>query len=302
MSVQVGVPNVWDVFDRNALAGTLTRAERNFGKHYDMETVKVPERAPEDFYHFLDRGSSVLAVAHLDTVVHASQRKARFLETNSGLVVNSGALDDRLGAYVILEMLPKLGIETDVLLTVGEESGRSTAAHFEPDRQYDHIIEFDRGGTDVVLYQYEDDETIQRVERAGAVVGVGAFSDTAFLEHLGCKGINWGVGYHDYHSTRGYAYLDDTFAMVELYRRFHAQNAGVFLEHIPKTFRYSASEDEGGWDELTEQEIWEREQERWEREYEHYLEWDYRNDNPTPEDIERATRVWNGCSWDPIPD
>lgn len=285
MSVQVCDPTAWEVFDRNALAGTLTRLERNFGKHYDMKTVKVPERAPEDFYHFLDRGSSVLAVAHLDTVVSPRDRKARFIETKDGLVVNSGALDDRLGAYVILEMLPKLGIETDVLLTVGEESGRSTAAHFEAPRQYDHVIEFDRGGTDVVLYQYHDDATVDRVESAGAEVGLGAFSDTAFLEHLGCKAINWGVGYHDYHSTRGFAYLDDTFAMVELYRRFHAQNAGVYLEHIPGSL---ADEEDDDADEAR----WERLQLQWEQEWEQYRAWDYRNDDPTPEDIERAMEAW----------
>ena len=47
-------------------------------------------------------------------------------------MVHSGALDDRLGAYIILDLLPKLGINVDVLLTVGEEQGRSTANFFAP--------------------------------------------------------------------------------------------------------------------------------------------------------------------------
>lgn len=127
------------------------------------------------------------------------------------------------------------------------------------------------------------DDTIDRVEASGARVGIGAFSDTAFLEHLGCKGINWGVGYHDYHSTRGYAYLDDTFAMVDLYRRFHAQNEGVLLEHTPKPHRSLWDE----WEDDTDDEA------RWEREYERYLDWDYRNDDPTPEEIERAMSAWD---------
>lgn len=309
MSVQVSDLTPWDVFDKNTLAGTLTRAERNFGKHYGMETVLVDEPGPENFYHFLDRGASVLAVAHLDTVVSPRNRRARFYESKDGLVVNSGALDDRLGAYVILEMLPKLGIVTDVLLTVGEESGRSTAAHFEAPRQYDHIIEFDRGGMDVVLYQYHDDETVDRVERSGAVVGLGAFSDTAFLEHLGCKGINWGVGYHDYHSTRGYAYLDDTFDMVNLYRRFHAQNEGVFLEHVPKireTYVADGDDEENScdwdaeaareWRSRTDPVDWDA---FYEDEYERFLEWDHSNDNPTPAEIERATAAWGG-GWDSV--
>jgi len=231
-------------YDQDALAEILLADERDFGQRFGMHTQRTEPKwkmyescgPAEDYYHFRDNGSSVLAVAHLDTVVRPAARRAHFRNTGQGPAVVSGCLDDRLGAYVILDLLPKLGITTDVLLTVGEESGCSTAEQFTPPKGYDWVIEFDRGSsTDVVMYQYEDDETSLLVEDAGADVGFGSFSDIAYLEHLGIKCFNWGVGYGgNYHSEQGYAFLFDTFRMVGKYLTFHEQNAGTRLEHKPE--------------------------------------------------------------------
>jgi len=222
-------------YNQAQLGTILTLPEHQFGPAFGMDTVHVESkwaRAPEDYYHFRDNGSSVLAVAHLDTVVRPKGRVPHFRATRKGPYVRSGALDDRLGAYVILNLLPRLGITCDWLLTTGEESCSSTAEWFEPKKDYDWTIEFDRGGTDVVMYQYDDARTRRLVEAAGAPVGHGSFSDVAALEHLGVKGFNWGVGYRgDYHSEKGYALLNDTFAMTAKYLRFHAQNAGTAMPH-----------------------------------------------------------------------
>lgn len=221
-----------DTFDREALGRICAMHEQDFADAYEMLRVNVEHRqAPDDFYLFRDNGSKVLAVAHLDTVGLHHERMARFVDTEAGPVVFSRALDDRLGAYTILEWLPALGIQYDLLLTVGEEQGRSTAEFFEPPKDYDWMIEFDRGGTDVVMYQYEDNELADRVEESGAHVGRGIFSDICYLEHLGIKGINWGIGYRDYHGPRAHAFLDDTFKMVGQYLRFHEKNAGTAMPH-----------------------------------------------------------------------
>ena len=218
-------------FSQDALRRICQMDEVDFATTFDMEVVPVAQRAPADYYYFRNNNSNVLAVAHLDTVVEAELRQCNFLNTAGGPVVYSPALDDRLGAYIILDLLPKLGITYDVLLTVGEESGESTAQFFDPQKEYDWIIEFDRGGTDVVMYQYDDEDTRDLVRATGAFVGEGSFTDICYLEHLGVKAFNWGVGYQDYHSTRSHAYLDDTFAMVEHYLSFHATNAGVAMPH-----------------------------------------------------------------------
>lgn len=221
-----------DSFDRDSLARICEMGEDDFAAEFEMTVSPVPQKWPADFYAFRDNGSNILAVAHLDTVGLAHERRAHFVDTESaGTVVYSRGLDDRLGAYIILDLLPSLGIEHDILLTVGEESGRSTAQFFETTKSYDWMIEFDRGGTDVVMYQFEDFETVNAVEDSGARVGDGSFSDICYLEHLGIKGFNWGVGYRDYHGPRAHAYLDDTFKMVAHYLRFHAANLGVSMPH-----------------------------------------------------------------------
>lgn len=219
-------------FDRDALKRVCEMHETEFAREYSMETVKVDQRGDEDFYLFKDNGADVLAVAHLDTVGPHAQRTARFLDTEAGPVVYSRALDDRLGAYIILDLLPRLGIRFDWLLTVGEESGMSTADFFEAEKEYNWMIEFDRGGTDVVMYQYEDSETVQLVKDCGAKVGDGIFSDISYMESLGIKGFNWGVGYRDYHGPRAHAYLDDTVQMVAHFLDFHADNAERPLPHV----------------------------------------------------------------------
>lgn len=222
-------------YRQSELARICTLPEQEFSSAFGMQTIEVEQRAPSNYYHFRDNGASVLAVAHLDTVVKESRREPHFsLSQRSGPLVVAGSLDDRLGAYVILDLLPKLGITCDWLLTVGEERGQSTANFFDPPKKYDWVIEFDRGGTDVVMYQYEDRASKQLIAASGARMGHGSFSDIAYLEHLNIKAFNWGVGYQgDYHSEHGYAYLNNTFAMVARYLKFHAQNAGTAMPHTP---------------------------------------------------------------------
>lgn len=230
-------------FSRKALRRVCEADELSFGDAYDMDMYHVVDQpAPDNFYFYKDNGSNILAVAHLDTVGHAEDRRCRFVVTEGGgTVVFSRALDDRLGAYIILELLPLLGLNYDILLTVGEESGRSTAAYFEPPKGklYDYMIEFDRGGTDVVMYQYDDAEVRQLVKDCGARVGDGSFSDISYLGHLEVKGFNWGVGYQDYHGPRAHAFLDDTFAMLSRYLTFAEQNEGVAMPH------YADGDDDG---------------------------------------------------------
>ena len=225
-----------DHFNFDDLHKWCTYHESEVGEAIGAVQVMSPQhRAPENFYYFKDNGSDILAVAHLDTVVSHEQRTAGILYTAGGQVVYSGSLDDRLGAYVLADLLPAMGITFDLLLTVGEENGQSTAEVFEPtrhhDREYKWIIEFDRGGTDVVLYQFEDEDLRERVEATGARVEQGIFSDIAFMEHLGVKALNWGVGYRDYHSVRGHVWLDDLFKMVDHFLDFHETNKDTHLPH-----------------------------------------------------------------------
>ena len=98
---------------------------------------------------FIDNGSNVLAIAHRDVVL--SQRHFYVLPFDDKTTIVCPQLDDRLGIYVIMDILPRFGIKPDILLTEGEESGKSTADHFITTKKYNWAFSFDRMGTDVVL-------------------------------------------------------------------------------------------------------------------------------------------------------
>lgn len=217
------------MFDPEMLAEMCTTW--NFESYAKKVTLPNGSDGRERFYWHADNGSNVLAVAHLDTV--QDDRSCQVVETAAGLLATSGALDDRLGVYVILDLLPKLGLQFDVLLTTDEERGQSTANEFDTDKRYDWIIQFDRGGTDVVMYDYETRELCELIAACGATVGNGSFSDICELGHLRCAGFNWGVGYRDYHSARSHAWLEDTFRMVARFVKFHRANGTRRFDHEP---------------------------------------------------------------------
>ena len=236
---------VRDAFDPDALARIC--AADDFSA-YATRTALDPDPfdGHDRFYWHADNGASVLAVAHLDTV--QSDRRCSVVDSAAGPMAVSAVLDDRLGAYVILELLPRLGIVCDWLLTTDEESCATTASDFDAAKDYDWLVSFDRGGTDVVLYDYDTADLRALVHASGAPVAIGSYSDICALGHLGCAGVNWGVGYRDWHSTRAHAWLDDTFRMVARYMQFHQANAGTWLPHDPapqRTSAYGCDDDPG---------------------------------------------------------
>lgn len=221
------------VFSQEALRRACVTHEDDFGDAYGFTRYETAGTVGvSDYFYFKDNGSNILAVAHLDTVAPDNQRQCHYLNTADGLVCYSRSLDDRLGAYIILDMLPRLGVNVDILLTIGEERGQSTAEYFETVKQYNWVIEFDRGGDDVVMYQYDTPGMRDLLRSAGARPGNGIFSDIGELDHLGCKAFNWGTGYQDYHTTRSHVWLAETFELVDQFLVFHEANADTWLEHV----------------------------------------------------------------------
>jgi len=167
----------------------------------------------------IDRGGNILAVAHLDTVKWNPKPKIKRTFKNT-TIRKCPQLDDRLGAWICLDILPKAGCKCDVLLTDSEEIGQSTAQYFNEKNtvKYNWIIEFDRPGSDVVMYDYETEEYRDLLEDYGYKVGWGSFTDICNLEDLGCKAFNFGVGYHAQHHDECYANIAETW---DSFRKFH---------------------------------------------------------------------------------
>lgn len=208
--------------------------------------TKSPRKQKDDerYYFFKDNGSNVLAVAHLDTVQKKGWCEAVRLPHDT--FIFSPKLDDRLGAYVILELLPKLGVNCDILLTTDEEQGASTASEFETTKQYNWIVEFDRMGSDVVLYQYEAHKITDALEDQGFKIGQGSYSDIRDLVHLNCKAFNVGVGYENYHSEDCYARLRVLLLNVTRFVKFYLKHKDTRFEHEPFDRGFPKSEGKQG--------------------------------------------------------
>jgi len=170
-----------------------------------------------------DNGAGILAVAHLDTVQQIST-----WNKSDNLIFNP-RLDDRLGVYTLLDLLPRLGVVVDVLFTENEEIGRSTAGDFLPTKDYQWMVEFDRCGTDTVTYCYDWNLVLHDYFR----IGQGSFSDICYLEHLGCKGFNVGIGYQNEHSLQAYFAVDEYVAQVARFLAFYADHQASTFLHTP---------------------------------------------------------------------
>jgi hypothetical protein len=101
-----------------------------------------------------------------------------------------------------MEVLPRLGVKADVLLTYDEEACNSSAAKFIGKKRYNWLVEFDRTGRIPALYQYLDipawREAVANIWGDEPVRG--SYTDIVDMEHLGICGLNVGVGYVRQHS------------------------------------------------------------------------------------------------------
>jgi hypothetical protein len=186
-------------------------------------------------YFYQDNGSDILAVAHLDSV---QDTKHFYPMTVKGRdYVFNAQLDDRLGAYIILNLLPSLGIKYDILLTEGEEVGLSTAAHFETTKQYKWMFSFDRRGDDVVMYQYETKFAKKKLVKCGFKVGIGSFSDISYLDHLKCGGFNFGCGYDNEHSEWCSMDVDMCLTQVKKFVDFYNRHRDIKFNYTPRPYK-----------------------------------------------------------------
>lgn len=199
----------------------------------------VVTTTPDGIYIHKDNGSKILGIAHLDSVLHL--KHFYHLKIAGEHLVFNAQLDDRLGAYVLLHILPKMGIKFDLLLTEGEESCRSTAAYFEPSHNYNWMFSFDRHGSDVVMYQYDTPSLRKILKHSGFSCGVGSFSDIVYLDDLGVQGINIGTGYEGEHSNKCYANLDVLGRQVNRFAHFYKHNKDTKMEHTKPVYMSPSS-------------------------------------------------------------
>jgi len=84
---------------------------------------------------------------------------------------------------------------------------------------------------DTVMYQYHDKATEDLLNSQNFIVGQGSFSDIAFLEHLGVKGFNFGVGYYDNHARESNAIESHVLHNIRLFKDFYDKYKNQALPH-----------------------------------------------------------------------
>lgn len=191
---------------------------------------KVTETV-DGIYVYKDIGASILAVAHLDSVnAHDHFYVNNFAGDD---ILFSTKVDDRLGAYIILHLLPRLGIHTDILLTEGEEVGKSTAKHFQTGKEYKWMFSFDRRGVDVVHYRYTNKPWVDLLTKHFGKATHGSVSDIDYLSHLKCCGLNIGTGYYDEHHLLAHANMSELVSQVGKFMQFYQTNKRIHYEYKP---------------------------------------------------------------------
>jgi hypothetical protein len=180
-------------------------------------------------YYHSGKEHNVLGVAHCDYVIwgYPTPRDGK---------VYGGQVDDRVGVWILLDVLPSMGIHTDILLTNDEETGQSTAEDFmEEELDYGWAFQFDRRGTDCVHYGQspEWDKLIAKDFK----LGNGTYSDVAELPY---RHINVGCGYHHEHTDKAYVDLAGCHKQVERFVKFYSRHKDKTFPHFPKRVKYQS--------------------------------------------------------------
>jgi len=198
----------------------------------DFESMGKVVRHGDRRHIFIDNGADVLAIAHLDSVENHDHFYR--LTFDGKEIVFASTCDDRLGAYILIDLLPQLGIHYDLLLTDMEEIGKSTASDFEPEKTYNWMFQFDRMGNDAVNYMYTEPAWTKALGKYFKV-NRGSCSDISYLEHLECSGVNVGCGYFDPHSTMAYFDVQMMVEQVGQFAQFYHANKRTHFPHsLPK--------------------------------------------------------------------
>lgn len=179
----------------------------------------------------------VLAIAHLDTAMAIVPNSFKY-HHNKHIVV-SQALDDRLGVWALCRKLPMFigNRGYDVLLTVGEETGASSASNFDKEAEkYNWIFQLDRAGCDAVYYDFDSTDWLAALRNCGWDMNIGSFSDISMLDTGTVSAVNFGIAYKGQHSSGCYANLD--LVATQLYRvaAFYKMYEAHKFAHIHKEY------------------------------------------------------------------
>lgn len=165
----------------------------------------------------------ICLVAHLDTVFPYAPQEFFFDPSARVLWSPDGAgFDDRVGVYIILDMLAA-GHRPSIVFTTGEEIGgigaRKLVSDYKecPFKECRAIIELDRAWeNDSVFYQCDNKDFEKYINKYGFVTSIGTFTDISIIApEWGIAAVNLSVGYLEEHTHQERLYFEWTNATIE---------------------------------------------------------------------------------------
>lgn len=202
-------------------------------KEYGLEEFKTKNGKT---FWYKDNNAKVLGVFHADTVkVFRHFRPVAFAEDTK---IFCQTLDDRLGGYILLEYLKSAKLKFDILMTTDEEKMASTGLYFGPPKQYNWMFMFDRMGTGAVYYQYGDEQLRYKLGKHNFIAEHGSYSCIADMEHLNCKGINFGTGYHENHDEYAWASRKELYHQLRKFISFFKEYENTMMPHEKAQTRF----------------------------------------------------------------
>lgn len=186
------------------------------------------------YNHKKREGATILGVAHCDYVRSAWSYPTLTKTDKGNDAVVAGQVDDRVGVWLLLDILPGLIPTFDTLLTDDEEIGRSTAENFGEDmtdghgpQSYNWTFQFDRRGVDFVDYGKASQRFIRNFKKVtGISHGMGSFSDICYLPASCGSKVNIGTGYYNEHTPGAHVDLQQCYDQVSRFARFANKFAG----------------------------------------------------------------------------
>lgn len=196
----------------------------------------------ETRYKHIDNGSRILGVCHVDTVCPVSSQL--FISKDGGTLYGSN-FDDRLGYFVLMHLLPSIGINLDVLVCDHEEMGRSTGKYFLGADKYDLVVEFDRAGADYVDYGFGSVALDDSLKKHGFKKAHGSFSDISTMNTEVAR-VNIGIGYHKAHSVKSEMSPMEFWAQMNRFISWYTEYIGAPVRYLADD-PYGLSEFSRGW-------------------------------------------------------
>jgi hypothetical protein len=248
MAIRKKRPFRSDIINMHMFRKIAGNHEKNFHSYGNLKKIRGATGRP---YYFEDNGSNVLFVAHLDSVQNYNGARIEVDPKNNNTKLYCDTLDNRLGVYLALFHFKQMGLKYDILLTLDEEKGASTAGLFSPGKEYNWMFSFDKGARNyyskfsvndmehfdnppVATYSYGDTDTHRLLRKYEFSPERGSYSDICSLKHLGCKGFNFYAGFRDYHQKGAYVNLMELSSSISKFKEFYEDNKDLRFPHAQK--------------------------------------------------------------------